>query len=159
MRVNFEQSFDEAPVVFPQVVTVNEASAVTIRVANVTKDGFDMALQEQQGANGVHAPETVHWVAVEAGATTTKDGKRWLVGTTGTAVNHNFSDINFPESIANPSFISAMQTTQGGDAAALRYINLTSDNVQVRVEEERAGDNEVLHVRESVGYLVVGVPR
>jgi hypothetical protein len=48
-----------------------------------------------------------------------------------------------------------MQTTNGGNTAALRYRGLGTDAVTVYVEEETSSDAEVDHIDEEVGYMVL----
>ncbi len=150
--VNFSQSFTAAPVVLPQVVTRNEVSAVTVRLRNVTSTSFQMRLQEEE-AGGAHAAETVHFLAVQPGSTTT-GGRTIRVGRTPNAVTHNFYSISF-SSVSSPRFFGAIQTFDGADTAALRYRNLTTTSVQVKVEEEQSLDSEVSHTTEVVGYMVI----
>ncbi|WP_181902246.1 discoidin domain-containing protein [Thalassotalea euphylliae] len=156
--IRFSQSFTVAPVVFAQTVSTNEASAVTVRIRNITAQGFELRIQEQEGADGVHALENVDWIAIEPGITSTKDGKRWQVGKTERVVTNDFYRINFAEPLSNPAFIAGMQSYFGGDVAAMRYINLGETGAEVRIEEERSKDEEILHVREVIGFIAVSQP-
>ena len=55
---------------------------------------------------------------------------------------------------APPVFIAAMQTTDGGDPANLRWTNKTVNSVAVKVSEEQSKDNEITHTTEVVGYML-----
>ncbi|MEM8963296.1 MAG: sialidase family protein [Acidobacteriota bacterium] len=152
--INFTQTFSAAPVVVPTVTTVNDAAAVTIRVRNVTATSFQARLQEEEAADNVHANEDVHWVAIEVG-TTTVGSNTFLVGRTGDVVTHQFSTINFGQTLSNPVLVAAAQRADGGNTANVRYRNLTSTSVEVQIDEEISLDAEVNHTTEDVGYFVI----
>jgi hypothetical protein len=48
-----------------------------------------------------------------------------------------------------------MQTTDGGDTAALRMRDMKTNSVHIRVEEEQSKDKETAHTTEVVGYLAI----
>lgn len=151
--VSFRQTFATVPVVFSQVTSFAESQAVTARVRNVTTSGFQIKLQEEEGNNGSHANERVDWVAVETGLTRLPSGRKLVVGRTGNSVTHNWSTLRFSR-IAQPMIVADLQTYDESDPAVLRYRNLTTSSVQVKIEEERSSDSEVSHATEVVGYLI-----
>ncbi|MEM8961476.1 MAG: trypsin-like peptidase domain-containing protein [Acidobacteriota bacterium] len=154
VTVNFAQSFSAAPVVISSVTTFNGSQGTTTRVRNVTANSFQVRLQEEEGNDDNHAFETVHWVAIETGSTTA-NGHTFVVGRTGNSVTHNFTTINFGQSLGSPVFLAAQQTFDGGDTATVRYQSLTASSVQVQVDEETSGDTEVSHTTEVVGYIAI----
>ncbi|MEM7353823.1 MAG: hypothetical protein AAF657_23690 [Acidobacteriota bacterium] len=153
--VSFNQIFSSAPVVLAQVASNNDGAAVTTRVRNVTASSFQVKLQEEEAADNVHAFEDVHWIAVETGKATV-GGNPIRVATSGDSVTHNFFTINFGAAVANPIFVGHMQTTDGGNTAALRQRNLSSTSIEVKVEEEQSADAEINHTTENVGYVLIG---
>ena len=155
--VNFAQSFSAAPVVVAQVASNNGTQAVTTRIRNVTASSFDVQLEEEEANDGTHAIERVDWVAIEVGSTTF-DGTELLVARTGNTVDEVWETINFSQNVASPTFVAAMQTTNGGDPCTLRHRNLSASNVEVQVQEEQSANAEVGHVNEVVGYFVIGTP-
>ncbi|MFC4879154.1 gp53-like domain-containing protein [Microbulbifer halophilus] len=152
--VNFGSSFSNKPVAVAQTVTRNGGAAVTTRIRNVTSTSFQVRLQEEEGADGVHATEKVHWIAIESG-TTNSNGAKLVVGRTSNSVTDSWKSIGY-SSVSSPKMIAAMQTFDGGDTAVLRRKNLTSSSVQVKVEEEQSDDSEVAHTTEVVGYIIMG---
>lgn len=52
-------------------------------------------------------------------------------------------------------FVAGISNYVGGDGSHLRYRNLTSDSVQVKVEEDTTHDGETKHTSEVVDYLAV----
>jgi hypothetical protein len=153
--VGFSQSFTVAPVVLAQVVSLNGGQAVTTRIRNVTTAGFEVRLQEEEGNDGTHVVETVHFIAVEPG-TADVGGTRFAVGRTADTVTDTFSIISFGTSVTSPALMADMQTTDGTDPATLRHAALSSTAVEVKVEEEQSADSETSHTTEVVGYVVAG---
>jgi len=151
--VSFNQGFSTTPVVVAQVVTVNEGSAVTTRIQNVSTTGFEIKLQEEE-AGGSHANETVHYIAIEKGSGS-EGGIDVLVDNTGNSVTEAWFAESFSTSITSPVFIAEMQTYDGGDPCAIRMKSLSSTGVQVFAEEEASADTEIGHTSEDVGYIVI----
>jgi hypothetical protein len=46
-----------------------------------------------------------------------------------------------------------MQTTDGGDTAAMRLVRNSEESLDLRVEEERSRDTEAAHTSEVVGWI------
>lgn len=150
----FENSA-QPPTIFASVTTTRENTAVTTRINNVTKTGFQLRIQEEQAADQVHVGEEVNWIAIEKGIGQTGDSD-FIVADTGRVVSHNSHRIIFdPAFERRPSLFAEMQTTFGGDTATVRARNLVNTRAIIFVEEERSADAEVRHTTESVGYLVI----
>ena len=152
--INFGTAFSGVPVVIATVASDNQAAAVTTRVRSVGSNSFQVKIQEEEGADGSHPAETVHWVAVEEG-TGSVGGKTLLVGKSANVVTDAFASLSFGIPLGNPIFISGAQTTDGGNTATVRYRNLSSTGVEVQIEEEQSADSEVSHTSEVVGYFVI----
>ncbi|MEM9555822.1 MAG: hypothetical protein AAGC60_16325 [Acidobacteriota bacterium] len=56
------------PLVFVSPVSSEDSEIALVRVTEVTDTGFTVKVHEQPGSDGVHAAETLHWLAIEAGA-------------------------------------------------------------------------------------------
>ncbi len=153
--VTFNTPFCETPVIFAQVQTYNDTSPVVVRIRNVTATGFEVLLQEEEGADGIHAIEDVGYLAFMPGHGEFL-GRQFKVGTQQN-VDENFSSISFSPATfgPNPPFIATMQTFNDSDTAGLRFKDLTTNGVQVKVEEEESSDSETDHAGETVGYLVI----
>ncbi len=152
--VDFKNEFTTKPIVFTQVSSFEGGSAVVPRVENVSTLGFDLKVQEEQGNDNKHAKELVSYIAIEPGTYRYSNGLTLIVGSD--TFNHNFKSLNF-SGIENPVFIASMQTTNGGDPSGLRYRDLTTSSVQLKLEEEQSKDEEVWHTNEEVGYFIYGM--
>ena len=67
-HVWFQSSFNAAPLVFQSVQSSNGKQTVTVRERNITAEGFDAALQEEELLTDGHVSETIGYLAVELNA-------------------------------------------------------------------------------------------
>jgi thermitase len=148
-------NFQEVPIVLAQVTTANEKSPVITRLHNVTKNGFSIRLQEEEGADGNHAFETVSWIAFEPGRFTA-GGADLLAAVTPNVVTHNDYRINFdPQFLGTrPAFFAQPQTYHDSDPAVLRQRQLSYRSALIYLEEERSRDTELIRTApERIGYV------
>ena len=152
--IGFQQAFDVAPVVLTAVTSVNEADAVTTRVQNVTAQGFEARMQEQEGNVQMHVAEQMAYLAWTPSAGTL-DGWDFEVVRTQEVVDHTFYTVQYATTFINlPVFIGDMQTTNGTNTANLRWEHKDFYGIDIRVDEEQSSDLEIDHVPEAVGYIV-----
>ena len=152
-NVSFDSGFTN-PVVFSQLSSDNELSAVVTRNSSVNSNGFNVQMHEQE-ANAVgHATEDIGWIAIESGGSV---GNGFLVGTTGDNVTHNNTTINFGGTFTStPIFVADMQTNDGGDPSnTAGAASVTTTQAQVFIDEEASGDTEVTHTTENVGWIAL----
>ncbi len=148
--VQFPTSFGTKPLVFAQVVSENEAAAVSVRARNISKQGFEMRLQEEEGADGAHLPEDVTWMAIQQGAF--PDGSFEAVFLPN--VNSAQANVNFVNTFpAQPAFVASVQTFDDADPMSVRYRNLSESSVALSLQEEKSFDTEGIHGNEDVGYI------
>lgn len=119
---------------------------------DVSSGGLSLKVQEEE-AEGWHATETVGYVAVQSGSGS-NDGQAYEVNTTANTVTHDWHTISFDQSYDTLLFLASMQTVDGWQPAGIRYRNLTSDSVEVFIEEDQSKDDEMGHASEVVGYAV-----
>ncbi|MBN2444066.1 MAG: hypothetical protein JXJ04_22070 [Spirochaetales bacterium] len=145
-------SYDGSQSVFAQCVTTNGGAAVTTRIRNIEYYGFEVKLQEEEGEDGTHNPETVHYLVLtkNAGSVTVDDLTCYSNQKKIDDTMSNVLTTNHP----NPIVLAQILTYEGGNTAALRY-ELSSTGVSMKVEEEQSADNETDHNPESVGYLIM----
>ncbi|GAB6194014.1 fibronectin type III domain-containing protein [Desulfocastanea catecholica] len=154
-QVSLQQPFSITPVILTQVMTENEADAVTGRISTVSQTSFDFRLQEQEATHDTHTTETVGYLAWEPGKGEIS-GLLYEARNTTRSVNSNWYNLTFQTGFADlPLFIAGMQTYAGGDTAAVRIQNISGTAVQVMIEEEQSLDTEVGHTSEVVGYLSI----
>jgi RHS repeat-associated protein len=154
--VSFISSFTATPVILSQVQTYNDPHWVKTRQHNASSTGFSVALEEDQVQTLPHGVERIGWLAIEPSR-----GEwgihNYEVYTTGVEVNSNWYTQNFSPSLFTepPRFVGTITTYIGWDTAYLRYQNLVSGSVQIKIEEDTTYDSEVSHGKEDIAYLAI----
>ena len=154
-RVEFDQTFDAAPIILTTVQSYNDPTAVVVRQGEVDLEGFELYLQEQEslGKDG-HGQEVVGFIAIEAGSGTLGD-LRFTAGQTAQEVTESKSRIALDQNIDNPVFLTSHAPETGGDTASTRLPNTGSTGATVHVEEETSLNAEVRHVAERAAFLAI----
>ncbi|EAZ89254.1 S8 family serine peptidase [Crocosphaera chwakensis] len=155
-NITFNHDFTDTPVVLTQVQTDNDATFVRTRQNNITKNGFKVALEEEEAfKNTKHESENIAWLAISPGQGNW-DGNQFIAGNTGDRVTHDWHTINFGNNFSNaPKFLGNIATFDGGDSSGLRYKNLTNGNVQIMIEEDTSKDSETWHTTEDINFLAI----
>jgi murein DD-endopeptidase MepM/ murein hydrolase activator NlpD len=156
-QIDFETAFSAEPVVLSQVQTANDPHWVKTRQRKAGPGGFEVALEQEENKPTPHGSETIGWLAMEAG-TGSWNGHVYEAGQTADAVTHRWHTITFDAPFGKvPCFQAGLATYDGGDSAHLRYnrSSLAASGVEVTVEEDRAGDEEMDHTTEKVNYLAI----
>ena len=156
--VTFSQAFQTAPVVVATISSVNEPDAVTARLRNISNQGFQFCMQEQELNPKEHAKESVHYIAWEPSVGTI-EGLPFEVGKTGDILTHTFQSLSFSQAYTYaPVFLANIQTGDGMDTANVRSQNKNAGTVEVRIDEEQSRDDETLHTTEVLGYMAFTAP-
>ncbi len=150
--VSFPIQFSQSPLVFTQVVSNKDTSAVITRLRNISANQFELKLQEEEANTDPHFRETVSWIAMEAGTQT--DG--YLLDAKAIDVTNNTKTINFANTFnSTPACFTSVQTINEADAVVPRLRSIGKSSVQVNLEEERSNDTEEAHTSEKMAYLAV----
>ena len=156
--VEFDIDFADTPVIFSQVQTDNERDLVRTRQQNATANGFEVVMEEDEikARNGEgHLNETIGYLAIASGSGNS-NGVTFQAGSTSDSMTHALSSIDFGGEFSNiPHFFASIATYDGPDPSALRYQNLTTNGVKVKVQEDTTFDNEINHTTEGVNYLAI----
>ena len=151
--VEFLDSGYTNPVVFSQVSSDNELSAVVTRNQSITSTGFNVHLDEEENNSRAHSTEDVGWIAIDAGGSAAGG---LLAGETGDNVTDSAATINFGGTFSNtPIIIADMQTFDGGDTGYAAGVSVSTTQAQVFIDEEQSGDTETNHTTENVGYIAL----
>ena len=159
-NITFTHDFtgSSAPVVLTQVQTDNDATFVQTRQRNITNNGFELALEEEEAyRDSGHGAETIAWLAISPGQGNW-DQNAFIAGNTGDNVTHNWHTINFGgafDSGSNPMFLGNIASYDGADSSGLRYQNLTDGQVEIKVVEDTSKDDEIRHTTEDINYFAV----
>ena len=149
---NYNLAINADPIILTQVSSVNEASAVVTRLYNISEQSFKVLLSEEEANDGIHAAETVGYLAIYKNPLWSAADSNVRFGNTGVVVNHNLFDINYNALNSKPKCFAQIQTYVGPDPSALRFKNTTQTSLTLFVEEEQSLDNETGHIYEDIGY-------
>jgi hypothetical protein len=151
-------TFMQTPLVFAGVSTVNaglQASServVSARVFAMTDAGFNLALQEENGADGVHNPQSIHYIAMSTVSGVTENGTVLALGRLDD-VTSTARQLAFSADFSVPPFVNLTpQTLNDRSAISVRAESpWNSSQMQVRVQESDAS----AHDAESLAWLAV----
>ena len=154
--INLGADFTDTPVTLSQVQTKNGDDFVRTRQNNATTSSFQLALEEEEAllASG-HATETVGWMAISAGSGNWSD-LSYQAGYTGNQVTDRWHTLDLDGFNAAPQLLASVSSYDGADSVGLRYQNLTSSEVKLKLEEDTSQDDETSHTTENVGFLALG---
>lgn len=153
-RHKFIKAFRRRPVLLISILSNNDEGAVTGWVRGLSRRRFKFKLKGQ-AANRLprHAVETVGYIACEQG-TGAIGQLLYEVGRTRKAVSDKWYSLSFRSPFtAKPFFFAGIQGYRGRNNTTVRYQDLTTRDVQVKVEEETSR-RKAAHRREVVGYMV-----
>ncbi len=152
-RVAFAETFNRVPVLAASIISINEDTPAAGRLRNISVNGFDFRMQEQEVNSQVHDFETIAYIAWEPG-TGLVDDLLFKVERTGDLVTHAWFAVDFDDTFIDaPVLLADMQTADGGDTSNLRYNSLTAAGVNIKVSEEQSWDSEVAHTTENIGFM------
>ncbi len=130
------------------------ADPVTIRVRNVKANSFEARVEEWNYQDGKHGKENVSFFVAEAGTYNLADGTIITAGLS--QVTHRFKNIGFDDNAdfgATPTVFAQVMTTRERSSVTTRLRSITSNDFQIRVQEEEAADR--IHLAETVGWIAI----
>ena len=156
-RITFPDEFSSQPVVFVTQSTTNNDFPVTVRVRNVTKDGFDVILQKEAVNTQEITSEVFSYLAVEQGEGVV-NGRKVIVGRTaenavGNAITQ-FARITYGETIENPVFFAQLQTANDELTATLRCRSILTTEARVFKQRELS-QTGATPANETAGWIVI----
>jgi uncharacterized repeat protein (TIGR01451 family) len=151
--VRFPITFKAMPVVLANPTTNSDIAPVVVQVRNISRQGFEVRLREEEAADGAHGNENVSWVAVEPGLSATD--LKWEAGTLAN-VDHLGDTIVFKQSYGTvPIFLPSIITNAQTDPATIRLTQIDNQKALFFEQEETSADAEVIRLNETVGYLAM----
>jgi hypothetical protein len=153
--VTFSQTFQTTPVIMASIASFNEEDTVTGRIRNITADGFEFCMQEQELNPKTHLTETINFIAGEP-STGNIGNFVFEFSKTRDVVRHHSHNIQFKYPFKNiPLLFADIQTGNEMDTANVRWKKKDSEAVKIHIDEEQSSDGETSHTSEVVGYLVL----
>ena len=153
--VTSSAGFADAPAVFSQVQSENDASFVGTRQQNASAGSFEVAMEEEESSGTGHGSETIGWVAIEVSSGTWSEHS-YQSGVTSDSVADRWYTIDFSPAFSSaPRFIAALHTYDEDDSSHLRYQSLGVSSAEVMIEEDTTYDSEMRHKKEKVSWLAI----
>ncbi len=144
--VSLSGGFTDAPVVLTSVMSENDTTTIDSDPRNITASGFNLRLQEEEAEDGIHAAETVGWIAIEPGG----DAASGTAGTGG-GLDEGIDTYGLGDTFTNPIVLAETQTINGPDPATVILEGVTGSTVDLTLAEEQSRDTETGHINETVG--------
>jgi len=146
--VNLSGGFTDPPVVLTSVMSENDTTTVDSDPLNISASGFTVRLQEEEAEDGIHAAETVGYIAIQAGGDASS-GTASAIG----GVNHTVHTLTLGDTFSQAVVVADTQTINGGNTATVVIDSQTGSTVDLFVEEEQSNDSEMNHVDETIGVV------
>lgn len=150
--VAFASPFLAPPVVVIGPATHNDSQGITVRVRNVTANGFEYQFDEWDYLDGIHAAEAVNYLALEPGVHQI-GGLQWqatrVTGVTRTAQTVSLSG-GFS---AAPVVLTQVQTLNNAVAVVTRVQSVTQTGFSLRIQTQES--NTAVLSGETVSIVAV----
>ena len=173
--IQLNTPFENSPLIFQAVQTYNGSDTVVTRLRNISADGFQSALQEEEALNDGHSTERVGYLAIskESQAVFTK---RFLLGHEWSPVDpmvsafvHVEEEQSYDDEVShveedvaimavNGLIFGQMQSMNGGNTASLRLYPLGSDWLEMGAVSVDSQWKEVELSREFQNPVVIVGP-
>ena len=155
-NVVFQTPFQETPATLTQIQSNNGINYLQTRQRNANSNHFELAIEPQENGIVQQSAETVGYLAIESGAGAWGE-LSYEANTTSKMFNHNQIPLDFGQAFSTPpAFLASISSRNDVDNAHLRFSNLTTTSVDLKVKEDTSFDTDVIHVDESVAYLAIG---
>jgi hypothetical protein len=149
-HVRFGTSFNSTPVVVMGPPSFIGEAPLSVRVRNISIDGFDYQLDEWDYLDGAHEAETISYLAVEPG--THQWGGLQVTAGSIQKLDHQWKKVNFGSRFDSQPLVFAQQISNNGESATTsRLTDIDSTGFRVKLQEEEALDGR--HTPETVNYV------
>lgn len=146
----FHRKFYTRPVVFTQVIGVNDSLPVVSRVKGASGHGFSCLLQGSEMNGRYHGAEQLGWIAIIPRSEVV-NGKGFHVFKTPFSITHDHQILPPVAMPTDALLFSDMVSTNGHDPSVARSMLIGGNKMKIWIEEESTQDQEVSHNIESVG--------
>ncbi|MEM7293095.1 MAG: LamG domain-containing protein, partial [Pseudomonadota bacterium] len=167
--ISFAPAFAATPAVLAMIQTAASESGtppagvsepwMSTAIRNVGTSSMNLALERAETSTGTVAAETIAYLAMDAGRQgTLVDNITYETIRSADNIRGwgTCSTVGFTGSYsAEPLVIATQNRRDGGDGGWVRRCGLTTGQVGLTIDEDRARDNERNHTTESAGILVI----
>ncbi|MEM9902142.1 MAG: LamG-like jellyroll fold domain-containing protein [Pseudomonadota bacterium] len=152
--VTFEEEIEDAVVVMGPV-GMNGSQEATVRVKNVTSEGFEFQVDEWDYLDGWHVTETVSWMAISEGTHTLASGQTIAAGSTTSLSDHETAvEVNLDGFSDTPSVFAQVASANDNAAVTTRVHEVGADGFAVLLDEEE-GATDGQHAPERIDWIAI----
>ena len=154
--IHFTSLFTEDPVVLTQIQTTFGETFLATRQQPTTTETIEIALESEERFGPEHGVETVGYFAMEPGF------HLWdnlpALAATRSFLSTSFTHITFHEATFDvvPNFLASLASYHGVDNSHLRFQELETSHVTIKIEEDTSLDAEMSHTYEDISFLAIG---
>ncbi|MEM9203277.1 MAG: H-type lectin domain-containing protein [Actinomycetota bacterium] len=147
--VTFDEAFDDAPIVVMGPISYAGTHPAMMRVRNVTTTGFEYQLDEWEYLDGGHITDSATWVAAAPGE---HDLRKMTGFATSIDLDHTWQSVSLGTGFDTaPVVFASVSSDNDAAATVIRMRNVGTTSVDLRLQEEEAGDD--IHGAETVHVL------
>ncbi|NRB76009.1 MAG: hypothetical protein HRU46_16740 [Verrucomicrobiales bacterium] len=159
--ITYVSPFAEAPVLLPQITTQNDSRVAVVRQSNTTMVGADLIIQNSELEDetvGLHAEESVDWIAWEPGTGVTLSGA-YLAGQSDQPTNWNWISVNIADGFFQASdsvaLITSLASSNNEDPGVVRYRNFSQTGVELKIQDEQSYSDGDGGGNDYIDYLIL----
>src|SRR5215471_2267878 len=152
-RVTFRQTFVD-PIVVATPLSSHDFALAIVRIQRVDPTGFEIRIQAWDDHDGIHASESVSYLAMERGAHLLGTGIQVEAGrlTMDEIPTQPFTPISFHQAFSvTPVVLTAVTSVNEADAVMTRVRSITPDSFEVGLQEQMT--HEQRHATETIDYI------
>ena len=152
----FPTPFETVPVVFASQLNPVNTFATSVRIKDVTTNGFKARLQKESAVKTSLSNEMIGYFAVETG-TGNINGKKVIVGkTTNTFISPTaYRTINYGDSIGDPVFLTQLQTCNDDTVTAvIRCLSVSNKFANV-IKQRELSTGVTVASTDGAGWMVI----
>jgi hypothetical protein len=149
--VPFDQPFSD-PIVVAKVMTYNDSAPCVVRICNIDGAGFEIRIQEWDYLNGLHAVESVSYIAMERGSYTLSNGTMVEAGQFQIQNAGFFQSVTFNDAFqVTPVVVASVSSFNEEDAPTGRLRNISTKGFAFMLQEQEL--NAKVHAPETISYI------
>jgi hypothetical protein len=151
LYINFSREYKD-PVVVAGAASINGSDPTTVRLRNVTGNGFEICLQEWEYLDGTHVSESVGYLVMERGQYRLSDGTMIEAGTFTTKTPPAYERVTYHNTFNRPPVVvSTITSVNDPDAVVVRLRNVDTGGFDLKLQEQEANAND--HQGEVISYI------
>ena len=151
LYINFNREYKD-PVVVAGAASINGSDPTTVRLRNVTGNGFEICLQEWEYLDGTHVSESVGYLVMERGQYRLSDGTMIEAGTFTTKTPPAYERVTYHNTFNRPPVVvSTITSVNDPDAVVVRLRNVDTGGFDLKLQEQEANANN--HQGEVISYI------